>query len=75
MKFMEDLRPKIEQVKSALWKSKLGSFLSALQTKINQDSLAEHEESARKRNNPAHFDRVQKLRRQERRAHHDPWAK
>lgn len=71
---MESLTPKIEQFKSALWKSKLGSFLSALQTKINQDPLAEHEESARKRNNPAYFDRVQEQRRQERHAHHDPWV-
>ncbi|MBI3980756.1 hypothetical protein HY345_02040 [Candidatus Microgenomates bacterium] len=75
---MEKTGLNLREMTSSLWKntvSKLSGVLQAIgQQKALTDPLAEHEASARRRGTPAHYDRVEAMRREERKAHHDPWA-
>lgn len=75
---MERLGPDFERVMGVLRQSRIGKLVSMLQARISQgevvDSLAKHETSARRRNDPALYDRVKALRKKEREGHRDHWA-
>lgn len=74
---MERLGVKWDELKSALWKSKLGTLLLTLQTRVEQggapmDPLAQHEYESRQRGTPAHFDRVREQAMRERQRDPNP---
>ncbi len=75
---MEKLGPKLSEIRDALWRTKIGQLVATLQARIEQgtpmDPLAQHEHDALKRDDPAQYQRVEKMRRKERQAHHDPWV-
>ena len=83
----EQLRGSVSQVENLLRKAPVvRDLIKVLEARMAKtvrlgppvDSLAEHEARARAGQTdsgvPAHYDRVQELKRQERKAHHDLWA-
>ncbi len=74
---MESLGPKLSEIKDALWRTRIGQLVAILQARIERgyppmDPLAKHEYEARKRGEPAHFDRVREQMARERQRDSNP---